>query len=1124
MNEDKLMNEDGLMSADKKMRKRANTYFFSKVVFNLFLIILGAVLISVCLRKIQMDTALGKQRENCELAISEVIDTLRSNEQDAAYLSEVFHEDNQVVLSDLWQLFTGGLSDSLTQSDRDARSKVFRDVVERSGADYLYLLSPDSRIILGPEQEHIGLNPAALSIMTQENINRQLEGTVLEDGTIRPVTVINQHGTYYFYSMPYTFQGVEYSLVLGTDASLLDVQIASLKDVSVVLSRAAVGNNGFLFAVDKTDNTFLYYKNGSEILTGQSALRAGLSEQALQDGYVGTEIIRGIRYYCVSRTFGDRTVICAVADTDTILQYDQYVIFWSTLGFVLVMLLCLAYAVVVRNDFVRRAVDTERLTLNPRANNPTYFDKSIFRKLFPLMLLGIFMIFGISFYTQTLLEITQGIERSSVALDEVSGREPMNTFNRDKLRNYYYDRFLSKARLISFLLEEDPSVLNEESDRYYSVFDEDRNRHFLTDDEGGHLRSVRSSARLQELCDANSIESVYIYDEDGRTIGTNASDWYRTISMDTEDPSSEFLQILSGWSDDYIQEIQTDEEGNNSQYIGTAFNYYTAAGEDGKAVYVSRFDYEHSGETAPDEEDAGKITAHRSLLQIGLNDSVSEKLLDSTDVGNILSTNILSGGFIVMFDATEDHLCVYSPNEPSIGLKAVDLGVSDKAFSGDDYYGFVGINGTDYFSNFRYLNGYFIGTALPLAVMYTTRLPIALVTSLISFLLILVLSFTVTLTNKEEEYLYQVMSEEQSEKGLNSVIFNIILPSGRNVSTVRAAARWDNRRVPWSERSPEQKLWTMIGAMLSVIVLYVLLTILGADRYFSDGSIVHYILNGSWDKGTNIFAVSSCAVVMLATAIGIYLFRIPVRLLTSLLGARGETVGHLLLSVVKYGGVLGAFFYCLYLLGIDSSSLLASAGILSLVIGLGAQSLIKDILAGIFIVFEGEYRVGDIVTISGYRGTVMDIGLRTTKIMGTDGNIKIFNNSEISGILNMTQEVSVAGCHISIEYGQDIDYVEEVLKRELPELRRRNDKILSGPDYLGVSELGDSGVDLLIICKCSEKDIKGVIRYLNKEVLKIFYRNEINVPFPNITVSQLDMTGRRTLEDLDAPEVPQKDV
>ena len=138
--------------------------------------------------------------------------------------------------------------------------------------------------------------------------------------------------------------------------------------------------------------------------------------------------------------------------------------------------------------------------------------------------------------------------------------------------------------------------------------------------------------------------------------------------------------------------------------------------------------------------------------------------------------------------------------------------------------------------------------------------------------------------------------------------------------------------------------------------------------------------------------------------------------------------------------------------------------------------------------------------------------------MGVDGNIKIFNNSDISGVLNMTKEASVAASTISIEYGQDIDYVEAVLARELPALKENNPQILDGPTYLGVSALGASGVDLTVICKCFETDVKGVGRYMNREILKIFYRNNINVPFPNVTVSQLDPSGRKTIRDLEEEE------
>ena len=773
-------------------------------------------------------------------------------------------------------------------------------------------------------------------------------------------------------------------------------------------------------------------------------------------------------------------------------------------------LICLAYAIIVRNDFVRHEVRTERVTLNKDSDNPIYYDRSIFKRVFPLIIAGTFVMFGISFYTQTLLEISEGIERSDLAISEVTGRYDESLTSRSLISDYYDTRFLSKAKLIAFLLEEDPSVLNADSDYYHNYYDKNGIKQFIKDDEGNRLKSVASSPRLQELCDANDIESIYIYDQNGNTIGTNTSDWYFIVSHDEGDQSYPFLQILDGKADSLVQDAMENELGQTAQYIGAAFNYYTTKNEDGDTVYVSRYAYEQSG-----KDDS--ITAHRSMVQIGLRSDVTDKLLESTDVSSILSTNMLSSGFMVLFDSDDNHTCIYSPNEASIGCSASELGVSSQAFSGNEYYGFAKIAGKDYFSCFHYNDGYFIGTALPEETMYRARMVIALITSFISLILIIILTGTITLTNKREEDLYATMSEAQAAHGINSAIFNIMLPSGRTTSTVKAAARWDNRRIPWSEKGPEQKLLSMIGALAAVLVLYVIVSAVGADRWFGDSSIVSFILSGSWDRGNNIFAWSSCVLVLTSIAVLVTLLRIPVRLISSLLGARGETIGHLLLSIFKYGGAIGGLFYCLYLLGIDSSKLLASAGILSLIIGLGAQSLIKDIIAGIFIVFEGDFRVGDIVTIDDYRGTVMDIGLRTTKILGVDyddgSNIKIYNNSDISGILNMTQEASYALCYIDIEYGQDLEYVEGVLERELPQLIKGNDKLLS-VKYLGVTELRDSGVQLAVMGTCNERDILEIKRYLNREVLQIFYRNDINVPFPNVTFSALDMEGRKTIEDL----------
>ena len=102
-----------------------------------------------------------------------------------------------------------------------------------------------------------------------------------------------------------------------------------------------------------------------------------------------------------------------------------------------------------------------------------------------------------------------------------------------------------------------------------------------------------------------------------------------------------------------------------------------------------------------------------------------------------------------------------------------------------------------------------------------------------------------------------------------------------------------------------------------------------------------------------------------------------------------------------------------------------------MIIGLGSQSLVADILAGIFIVFEGEFQVGDIVIIDGWRGEVTEIGMRTTKLIDAGYNIKIVNNSEIKTIINQTQELSLAKAYVSVSYGARIEKIEAVIADNL---------------------------------------------------------------------------------------------
>lgn len=188
--------------------------------------------------------------------------------------------------------------------------------------------------------------------------------------------------------------------------------------------------------------------------------------------------------------------------------------------------------------------------------------------------------------------------------------------------------------------------------------------------------------------------------------------------------------------------------------------------------------------------------------------------------------------------------------------------------------------------------------------------------------------------------------------------------------------------------------------------------------------------------------------------------------------------------------------------GVDTATLLASAGILTLIVGLGAESLVADIVAGIFMVFEGEFQVGDIVIINDWRGTVQEIGIRTTKIVDAGGNINIVNNSQITTVVNQTQEILQASVTVGVEYGESLPRVEIVIRDNLETIKEHIPAIIEEPYYKGVSALGASSVDLPFIAKCREKDIFQVQRDMNRELKLLFDANNIGIPFPQVVVNQ----------------------
>ena len=219
------------------------------------------------------------------------------------------------------------------------------------------------------------------------------------------------------------------------------------------------------------------------------------------------------------------------------------------------------------------------------------------------------------------------------------------------------------------------------------------------------------------------------------------------------------------------------------------------------------------------------------------------------------------------------------------------------------------------------------------------------------------------------------------------------------------------------------------------------------------------------------------------------------------IGGRAQTLSTVISSLVRYVAVIIGACWSLSIIGVDVSTIFASLGIVALILGFGAESLVADLVTGVFILFENQFNVGDIIEVSGFRGTVKEIGIRTTSLEDTGKNVKIINNADLKDILNRSNQRSVAVSEICVSYDTDLDALEESLKDILAKIKEENKDIFSDRvEYIGVEELSDSWIRLKFVADVEEKDIYAGKRRLNKCLKQAFDKANINIPFPQMDV------------------------
>lgn len=213
-----------------------------------------------------------------------------------------------------------------------------------------------------------------------------------------------------------------------------------------------------------------------------------------------------------------------------------------------------------------------------------------------------------------------------------------------------------------------------------------------------------------------------------------------------------------------------------------------------------------------------------------------------------------------------------------------------------------------------------------------------------------------------------------------------------------------------------------------------------------------------------------------------------------------NTLMQVIIDCIKIIIIFLVVLSILSLYGIDVKAALAGLGIISVLIGLAFQDLFKDVIVGFSIIVEDYFSVGDTIEVAGFKGEVLHIGIKSTKIKRFDGPVMIISNRNIDKVINYTTTNSLAIVEIPVAYEENIEEVEKVLNNLFKKLSKELEHLQEDIQIWGVEELGDSAVVIKVAVKTDSLEQFDIQRKIRKAVKQEFDKKEIKIPYTQIEV------------------------
>ena len=649
--------------------------------------------------------------------------------------------------------------------------------------------------------------------------------------------------------------------------------------------------------------------------------------------------------------------------------------------------------------------------------------------------LGAIIVFGSSVFFRSLnniyLQITDNQDKLAVINERISN----NADYLKKRENSRRSLYLEYARRTAELIEKNPLLNNKED--------------------------------LEAINKIIGSEYIILFDSEGRQVGTSSD--YINMELGKEDAdhpvsSADFRRLLKGVSGIAHSAFKDEVTGRKLEQYGVRMKE-RATGKYGALIIAV--------EPEDDNEDSRTINGIlRSLTPAGMYSFVvnpkSGELLNSMSdefIEYYYNVSELGMNESMIRDGVADFARIEGFKHLVVSKKADDGNIvflctpNDMLFSRGYLYGFI--CGAGFLVVFTFLCIY-------LSRGYTNEM----------------IAEIERKSHSEETKSEETESEKaESQEAENARKKRRARPLSQIGSVIRHIT---------GNATPERKALVTFEIMLALTFIRMFINV-RSERDTQEKMLLDYVLTGKWNKGLNIFSLTSIVMLFCVLVLAMMFVRFFMNTLGRMLNSRGKTICRLISNLIIYIGVLVFIYYALSYLGVDTNAILASVGVIGIGVSMGARDLIADIFAGVSMIFEGEYQVGDIVNIDGYRGMVQEVGVRSTRLIGRGGNVKVIGNKDIKSVTNLTKMNSWVAMTIKVDVNYAIRDAEEIINRTLPQIAAKHPEIISGPYYKGILSVEMGFAVLSIIAECSEDNYHKVERILVREVLLALRENNVPV-------------------------------